>query len=66
MCGGEGVLPGWKDCHTKKTEPEPQPLPTPEELCAKIIAAGGQCDLGIELRATLMWDGCNDLDLHTY
>jgi len=65
VCGGSGVPPGWKDCNTPPDEGEDNthdPV-VAEEAKKRVEDEGGMYE-GTTVRATLLWENCNDLDLH--
>lgn len=67
VCGGPGVPAGWSDCHTPPApkEDNTHKVITEKEAKKRVEDNNGTFD-GTMLRATLMWENCNDMDLWVF
>lgn len=61
-CGGEGVPAGWLDCTTPADASTGHELVSDDEFKKRVEENKGQYEDTL-VRATLIWNNCNDLDL---
>lgn len=62
ICGGDGVPAGWVDCYTPADGATGHVVVDAAEFKARVEENNGQYEDTL-VRATLIWDNCNDLDL---